>query len=132
MATATVTAPGPRLARARRWASGFRERETWAAFAFISPWLFGFVVFTAGPMIASLILSFTDYSIIQKTHGVGFDNYRELYNDPKVRAAIRTTLIYTVIAVPAHVITSLGLAMLLARVGRAAGVFRTAFYIPVM
>src|SRR3954447_18088295 len=131
MATASATVPGPRV-RVRHWFSGFASRDTWAAFAFISPWLFGFVVFTAGPMIASLILSFTDYSIIQKTHGVGFDNYRELYNDPKVRAAIRTTLVYTVIAVPAHVITSLALAMLLARVGRAAGVFRTAFYLPVM
>lgn len=131
MATASVTAPGPRL-RARRWASGFRERETWAAFAFISPWLFGFVVFTAGPMIASLVLSFTDYSVLQKTHGVGWANYHELFNDPKVRASIRTTLVYTIMAVPAHVIAALGLAMLLARVGRAAGFFRTAFYLPVM
>jgi multiple sugar transport system permease protein len=118
--------------RARRWASGFRERETWAAFAFISPWLFGFVVFTAGPMIASLVLSFTDYSVLQKTHGVGWANYHELFNDPKVRASIRTTLVYTIMAVPAHVIAALGLAMLLARVGRAAGFFRTAFYLPVM
>jgi multiple sugar transport system permease protein len=120
------------MTRARRWASGFRERETWAAFAFISPWLFGFFVFTAGPMVASLILSFTDYSIIEKTHWVGLDNYHQLMDDPNVAAAIRTTLIYTVMAVPAHVITSLVLALLLARVGRAAGVFRTAFYLPVM
>jgi multiple sugar transport system permease protein len=121
MATVTATAPGLRV-KARRWASGFRERETWAAYAFISPWLFGFIVFTAGPMVASLILSFTDYSIIQPTHSVGFDNYRELYHDPKVRSAMRTT----------HVILSLALAMLLARVGRAAGAFRTIFYLPVM
>jgi multiple sugar transport system permease protein len=131
LATASITAPGPRT-RARRWASGFRERETWAAFAFISPWLFGFVVFTAGPMIASLVLSFTDYSIVQKTHGVGWANYQELFHDPKVRTSIRTTLIYTIMAVPAHVIAALSLAMLLARVGRAAGFFRTAFYLPVM
>ena len=50
---------------------GSGERDTWAAYAFLSPWLFGFVVFTAGPMIASLILSFTDYSVIQTTHNVG-------------------------------------------------------------
>jgi multiple sugar transport system permease protein len=131
MATATATAPGPRV-RARRWFAGFASRETWAAFAFISPWLFGFVVFTAGPMIASLILSFTDYSVIQTTHNVGWDNYNHLVHDPKVTTAMKTTLIYTAMVVPAHVVFSLGLAMVLARVGRAAGFFRTAFYLPVM
>jgi multiple sugar transport system permease protein len=132
MATVTTVAPGPRV-RVRRWASGFRERETWAAFAFLSPWLFGFIVFTAGPMIASLVLSFTDYSIVQKTHGVGFDNYRELIHDPKVRTSLRTTLVYTVMVVPAHMVVSVALAMLLQRVGSGlAGIFRTIFYLPVM
>jgi multiple sugar transport system permease protein len=131
MATATATAPGLRV-KARRWFAGFASRETWAAFAFISPWLFGFVVFTAGPMIASLILSFTDYSVIQTTHNVGWDNYNHLVHDPKVTTAMKTTLIYTAMVVPAHVVFSLGLAMVLARVGRAAGFFRTAFYLPVM
>jgi multiple sugar transport system permease protein len=128
---ATTTAPGS-LRRVRRWASGFRERETWVAFAFLSPWLIGFVIFTGGPMVASAILSFTDYSVIQKTHNVGFDNYRQLYHDPKVRQALRNTLIYTAMVVPAHVIFSLWLASLLARVGRLSGVFRTVFYLPVM
>jgi multiple sugar transport system permease protein len=120
------------MLRARRWAAGFRSRETWAAFAFLSPWLFGFVVFTAGPMVASAILSFTDYSIIQTTHSVGWSNYHQLVNDPKVRSAMKTTLIYTAMVVPAHVIVALALATLLARVGRAAGFFRTVFYLPVM
>ncbi len=128
---ARTTAPGP-LLRARRWAAGFKERETWAAYAFLSPWLIGFVVFTAGPMVASAVLSFTDYSIIQTTHNVGFDNYQQLFHDPKVRTALRVTLIYTAMVVPAHLILSLALAMLLARVGRAAGFFRTVFYLPVM
>src|SRR5205809_4975258 len=132
MAAATTTpAPGFRL-KTRRWLGGFRERETWAAFAFLSPWLFGFFVFTAGPMVASLILSFTDYSIIQTTHNVGFSNYHDLIHDPYVRTALRNTFVYTVLSVPAHVIVALALAMLLARVGRAAGLFRTIFYLPVM
>jgi multiple sugar transport system permease protein len=130
-AVATTTAPGP-LTRARRWASGFTERETWAAFAFMSPWLFGFVVFTAGPMVASAILSFTDYSVIQATHNVGFENYRTLYHDPHVRTALRVTLEYTAMVVPAHIIFALFIAVVLSRVGRAAGFFRTAFYLPVM
>jgi multiple sugar transport system permease protein len=131
MATVTATAPGPRL-RARRWFAGFGERDTWAAFAFLSPWLFGFVVFTAGPMIASFVISFTDYSIIQTTHNVGFANYSTLYHDPYVRTALRNTFVFTLLSVPAHVIVALGLAAVLARVGRAAGIFRTIFYLPVM
>ena len=133
MATASTTiAPGPGL-RARRWASGFRRRETWAAFAFLSPWLFGFIVMTSGPMIASLILSFTDYSIIQKTNYVGLQNYRDLVDDPNVGTALQNTMIYTVWHVPGVMLVSLGLAMLLARVGeRSGGIFRTIFYLPVM
>jgi multiple sugar transport system permease protein len=131
MATATATAPGPRV-RARRWFAGFASRETWAAFVFLSPWLFGFIVFTAGPMIASLILSFTDYSVIQTTHNVGMANYHTLYHDPYVRTALRNTFVFTLLSVPAHVIVALGLAAVLARVGRAAGVFRTIFYLPQM
>jgi multiple sugar transport system permease protein len=132
LATVSRTAaPGP-LLRARRWASGFRERDTWAAYAFLSPWLFGFVVLTAGPMVASFILSLTDYDIISSTQYVGWDNYSELIHDPKVSLAIRNTLLYTAMSVPATMIVSLGLAMMLARVGRAAGIFRTIFYMPVM
>jgi multiple sugar transport system permease protein len=131
MATATATTPGPRL-RARRWFAGFASRDTWAAYAFLSPWLFGFVVFTAGPMIASLIISFTDYSVIQTTHNVGWANYHTLYHDPYVRTALRNTFVFTLLSVPAHVIIALGLAAVLARVGRAAGIFRTIFYLPVM
>jgi multiple sugar transport system permease protein len=118
--------------RARRWFAGFGERDTWAAYAFLSPWIFGFVVFTAGPMIASLVLSFTDYSIIQTTHDVGFANYHTAFHDPYVRTAMRNTFVFTLLAVPLHVIVALALATLLARVGRGAGVFRTIFYLPQM
>ncbi|HVV56984.1 MAG TPA: sugar ABC transporter permease [Gaiellaceae bacterium] len=131
MATLAASAPGPRT-RVRRWAAGFRSRETWAAYAFLSPWLVGFVIFTAGPMIASLVLSFTDYSVIGTTHWVGWDNYHQLVHDPKVATAMKTTLIYTAMVVPAHVFLALALAVLLSRVGRAAGFFRVVFFLPTM
>jgi multiple sugar transport system permease protein len=89
-------------------------------------------VFTSGPMIASLILSFTDYSIIQTTHNVGWANYHQALHDPYVRTALRNTFVYTAISVPLHVVVALWLATLLARVGRGAGFFRTVFYLPQM
>lgn len=129
--TTVTTATGP-LWRARRWASGFKERDTWWAYGFLLPWVFGFLVFTAGPMVASAILSFTDYSIIQTTHNVGLANYRQIGTDPYVLKALRNTLIWTAMYVPADMAVSLFLAMLLARVERLGGIFRTVFYLPVM
>ena len=135
MATvASTRAPGSR-SRARRWLSGFRERETWSAYLFILPWIIGFVALTAGPMIASLYFSFTDYGLQQiagfePTSYVGLDNYHELLDDPKVRTSLTNTLIYTVMTVPAKMVVALALALILARLTFAAGFFRTVFYLP--
>jgi multiple sugar transport system permease protein len=126
-------ATGP--SRARRWLSGFRERETWTAYLFILPWVIGFVALTAGPMVASLYFSFTDYGVQQiagfePTSRVGFDNYRQLLDDPRVATSLKNTLVYTVMTVPAKMAVALGLALILARLAFAAGFFRTVFYLP--
>ena len=123
--------PGP-LARARRWASGFKERDTWVAYGFLLPWFIGFIVFIAGPMVASLVLSFTDYSVIQETNWVGTQNYHDLVHDPKVVTAMRNSFVFTLMAVPLEMVSALVLAMILLRIGRAAGIFRTIFYLPKM
>ncbi|MDQ1744290.1 MAG: multiple sugar transport system permease protein, partial [Pseudonocardiales bacterium] len=122
-ASATGRAPG----RSRRnW------REIRAAYGFLSPWLIGFAVFTALPMVISLYLSFTDYDQINAPDYVGAENYRQLISDPKVALALRNTLLYAVMYVPTAMAVALALAMVLDRVGRAAGFFRTVFYLPVM
>ena len=131
--TLSNTAPGP--SRARRWFSGFRERETWTAYGFLLPWIFGFLVFTLGPMIFSLYYSFTNYGLqqiagISPTKTVGFKNYANLYHDPKIAASLKNTFIYTVMMVPGKIVVALLLAMLLMRIGKAAGFFRTIFYLP--
>ena len=108
-----------------------RRRETWAAYGFLSPWIVGFLVFLAGPMVASLVLSFTDYDVLTSTDFVGGENYRMLLADPKVRTSLANTMFYTVLHVPLTMAVALGLAMLLARAGRrSAGFFRTIFYLP--
>ena len=94
------TAPGP--SRTRRWLAGFKERETWIAYLFIFPWLFGFLVLTLGPMLFSLYYSFTNYGVqqiagLEPTKSVGFDNYRQLWDDPKIgRASCRERVFITV------------------------------------
>jgi multiple sugar transport system permease protein len=126
---AVLTAATRRRGGDRRSAN---RRETRAAYGFIGLWIVGFLVFTLGPMIASLVLSFTDYSLVGQAHGVGAANYQELVSDPRVRTSLVNTFVYAALYVPLGTAVALGLALLLQRVGRAAGFFRTAFYLPVM
>ena len=115
--------------------SAFGERETRIAFLFILPWIFGFLVFQLGPMLFSLYYSFTNYGVqqiagLEPTQTVGLKNYRQLVDDPKVATSLKNTFVYTVMMVPGRIIVALLLAMLLMRVGKLAGVFRTIFYLP--
>lgn len=109
-----------------------RGREGRWAMLFLSPWIVGFAFFTAGPMVASLLLSFTHYDLINSPRAAGLDNYRTLLNDQKVATAMVNTMIYTALHVPLQIVLALALAMMLHRVGSAAGFFRTVLYLPVM
>jgi multiple sugar transport system permease protein len=106
--------------------------DTRAAWLFISPWVIGFCVFTLYPLVYTGYLSLTDYDVINDPHFVGLDNYRALVSDDKVLLALRNTLVFTVMSVPTKLVLSFLLALLLNRAGRAAGFFRTAFFLPKM
>ncbi|MFJ7630994.1 carbohydrate ABC transporter permease [Streptomyces sp. NPDC097595] len=127
MARPVMTTPAQHTPR-----SVWRRRETWAAYGFISPWIIGFLGFTAGPMIASLVLSFTDYDGIGSSHNVGLANYRQLFQDPAVTKSLLNTLVFAALRVPLSMAFALLLAMLLLKAGRTSGIFRTLFYLPVM
>jgi len=101
-----------------------------AALAFISPWIIGFVLFTAGPMIFSLGLSFTNYDVLNPPKFIGFNNYQQLLTDPKLRLSLGNSFLYAILHVPLATIVALALALLLNRIGKAAGFFRTVFYLP--
>ncbi|SDD11498.1 carbohydrate ABC transporter permease [Actinokineospora iranica] len=106
--------------------------ENRAAWGFLAPWVVGFLLFTAGPMLVSLWLSLTNYDMLKPPVFVGADNYRELFTDPKVATALYNTLFFTVLHVPLQIALGLALASLLRRAGRAGGFFRTVLYLPVM
>jgi multiple sugar transport system permease protein len=122
--TASATAP-----RRGRWR--ISEETRWA-FIFLLPWIIGFLVFTAGPMLWSFFLSFTEYNVIRPPELIGLENYEDLTRDRRVGLALWNTLYYTAFNVPGTILLSLALAMMLLRVGRASGLFRTAFYLPNM
>jgi multiple sugar transport system permease protein len=127
MATSSsVTRPAPREGRATS-----QRRELFAALAFISPWIIGFFLFTAGPMVISLGLSFTDYDVLNAPTFVGLKNYQQLLVDPKLRISLINSFFYAALHVPLATVVALALALLLNRVSnRTAGFFRTAFYLP--
>lgn len=118
------------MARPNRRAYSLKRRETLAALAFISPWIIGFLIFTAGPMVASLVLSFTQYDILRPPLYVGLDNYQKLMEDPRLVMSLKNTFYYTALHVPLVIAVSLGLALILNKVGKASSFFRTAFYLP--
>ncbi|MEQ4722755.1 sugar ABC transporter permease [Nonomuraea sp. B19D2] len=109
-----------------------RWKDSRAALLFISPWAIGFLIFTAWPVINSAYLSLTDYDVINDPSYVGFDNYKALFEDPKVGLALRNTFLFTVMSVPAQLVVALALALLLNSATKATGFFRTAFYLPKM
>jgi multiple sugar transport system permease protein len=92
----------------------------------------GLVAFTLGPMVASLVLSFTSYDLIGSPEYVGGANYARVLEDDKVWTSLVNTVYYTVLHVPLTIVTALALALMMQRVGRAAGAFRTLVYLPVM
>jgi len=111
----------------------YNRREAIAGYLFIAPWLIGFLVFTLGSMIYSLVISFSNYNLATNTISpAGTSNYAGLFQDPKVMLSLGNTLFYAVMAVPLEIVVALGLAMLLSRIGRGAGIFRTLYYLPKM
>jgi multiple sugar transport system permease protein len=111
----------------------YNRREALAGYLFITPWIVGFLIFTLGAMIYSLVISFSHYNLATDLiRPAGTDNYRALLEDPKVATALGNTLFYAVLAVPAEICFALLLAIVLNRAGRGAGFFRTLYYLPKM
>ena len=106
------------------------RKEGWAGLLFASPWLVGFLVFLAYPLLASIYFSFCDYSVLKPPVWIGLDNYRDLVRDELFWTALKNTLLYAVIALPAGMATSIVLAMLLNAKVKGMPVYRTIFFIP--
>src|SRR6478752_7717598 len=131
-------APGSKTRTAERKppkkrASTYNKREALAGYLFISPWIIGFLVFTLGAMLYSLYISFSNYNLATNSATpAGFDNYSELFNDPKVGLSLGNPLFYAIMAVPLEIVFALLLALLLNWIGRGAGALRTIYYLPKM
>ncbi|MDQ1646103.1 MAG: pectin-derived oligosaccharide transport system permease protein [Cryptosporangiaceae bacterium] len=126
---AAATPPRPPAAgpaRPRR-----RSRGDWSGYLFMVPWLVGLVSFTAGPLVISLYLSFTNYDLFTSPQWTGLANFRRMFTeDPRYWHAVRVTAIYTVTSVPAKLGLALAVALLLNRARRGVGIYRSLLYVP--
>ncbi len=110
---------------------GLRRREALWGYLFISPWLIGFVLFTLGPMVASLVLSLTEYKITTPPVFLGLANYLKLFtDDPKFWRSLGITVKFAVVAIPLNLTFGFALAFLLNQKVPWLAFWRTIYYLP--
>ena len=111
--------------------ASLKRQEAVAGFIYISPWLLGFLAFTAFPFLASFYLSFTDYTVVSQPRFAGFANYVEaLSGDDLFWGSLRRTFTYAVIGVPLGILGSLACALLLNQGLKGTTLFRVLFFLP--
>jgi multiple sugar transport system permease protein len=119
------------LAKTKQVFSSISKHEKRNFWIYISPWIIGFLAFTAIPFFSSLALSFMQWDIITPPKWVGFENYKELMDD-KIYFwnALRNTIFYALVGVPLSVTLGLLLSILLSKEIKGINVFRIIFYLP--
>lgn len=106
------------------------RREAWWGFIFISPWIVGFLVFTLGPMVASFYLAFTSFDALTAPRFVGLANYRSIFTaDDLFWRSLWVTASYVLIYVPAHILGSFIVALVLNQGIRGRTVYRSLFFV---
>ena len=117
---------GVRVKRGRRllWT------EARDGYLFILPWILGFIIFTAGPMLASLYISFTRWEMVTPSVWVGPAQYVKLFNDDRFWLSLYNTSYYVFIGVPLHLFMALLAALAVNLNLRGIRFFRTAYYVP--
>ncbi len=116
--------------RQSRSGLSIQAREAIVCYIFMLPAILGLLLFTVGPMIVSLYLSFTDYDVLGSATWIGLDNYRKLFGEALFWKSLRVSAIYSVVSVPAGLVFALGLAVLLNQKMPGVYVFRSVFYLP--
>jgi multiple sugar transport system permease protein len=108
-----------------------RTRSALRTAAFMSPWLIGFSVFFAYPLLSALYFSFTDYDGFHDPVFNGLDNWSYVFQDYRLFwPAMRNTLWLVAVMVSCRVVFGLGIGLLITKIKTGAGVFRTLFYLP--
>lgn len=117
-------------ARPRR--SAFRRREVIEGYLFASPFIIGFLVFIAFPMIWAFVLMFQRYNLLRPPMFIGLTNVQDMLADPKTWQSMWNTIYYAFVSVPLQLALAFGCAVLLNQPLRGRNFYRTALYLPVI
>ena len=100
-------------------------------YAFLMPWLVGFVCFSLGPVLASLYLSFTKFDLLRPAQWIGADNYMRMFTaDARFWQSLKVTFSYMLMEVPLKLAFALLVAVVLDKAIRGGALYRALFYIP--
>jgi multiple sugar transport system permease protein len=110
--------------------SSIEKNQLKWGYIFIAPCIIGLFLFNFGPMLFSLIMSFTEWDVITAPRFIGFENYIQMWKEPIAGHSLRVTLYYTFLSVPLITVTAFLLAVLLNTGVKGIAVYRTIFYIP--
>jgi multiple sugar transport system permease protein len=108
------------------------RRETLAGWAWISPWVIGFLAFMLLPIILSLYYSFTDYPVLEKPIWIGLSNYTRLLDDARFHLALKNTAIYAALSIPIWTVLALVVASLLNARIKGKGFFQACIFLPTL
>jgi len=124
------------LTRSRRPAprrgGGARSSDGRWALLFLGPTLLGLAVLSAGPILATLAISLTNWDLLTAPKFSGLDNYLQLISDHRFQVALRNTFFYTIVSVPLGLVIALGLGIALNTKVRGIAFIRTAYFLPVV
>ncbi len=123
-----MTAIAPAQTKKPFWTT--KRREALTFYLAVAPWVIGFVAFTLGPILFSLYVSFTKWSMLSEPVWIGLTNYQDILKDPDIAHSLGVTAKYSLASVPLRLVVALFLALLLNEATVAIGLFRTAFYLP--
>lgn len=115
----------------KRMVRNKRLKQNWEGYLYIAPWLIGFLLLSAWPMLYSFYLSFTDYSLFSEPNWVGLQNYKNIFTiDFTFDKSLKATFKFVLMSVPVKLIFALLVAMLLNKAVRGMSMYRTMVYLP--
>jgi multiple sugar transport system permease protein len=125
-------APAPHARRGQKRRSPRRRTDNLMGYLFIAPWLIAFFAFTLIPIIASFVLAFTNYDVLNPTWSwVGLQNFERMFTrDPRYIKSLQATFFYAFTAIPLRLAFALAVAMLLNTYRRGVSTYRAAYYAP--
>jgi multiple sugar transport system permease protein len=130
---ASTPAAAPQAPPRRRRMTRMQRREALEGVLYLSPWIVGFLLLTAGPLVASIYFSFTKYNVLRPPEFIGLQNYIYAFTkDELFLPSIGRTFYYTLLLVPLAMVGSLFVAILLNQKLVATTAWRTLYFLPTL